>query len=504
MTRVHGAAGASEGPRRSLLLAGGGMRVAYQAGVIRALLEDGLTFAHADGTSGGIMNLAMLLSGLTPDEICERWRTLDVKAFSSLLPLKEYLKLPSAMAMADADGIRDKVFPHLGIDPERIRAAEGIQGTFNVCNYTSKVNEAIPHQKIDEDYLVASITLPVIMPPVPIGDSLYVDSVWIKDTNLSEAIRRGAEEIWLVWCIGNHTEYRPGIFEQYVHMIEMSANGVLNEELRWLGEVNERILAGEPVGGRKTPIRLHVIRPEFPLPLDPDYFLGRIDGKTLVAMGYRDAKRYLAGRVPDGVPPGPGATRMKIPPPGIAFRETMSGPFVLGEADPGRAGEGPPMSLHAAVEIHDLDRFLADRDHTATLAGHIEYAPFGGYVPARTGVFNLFSPGEDSRVKLMVYEAGFEHEGREYYLAGHKHVRNDPGFDLWEDTTTLYATLHEGSSRDGPVAGTGILRLDMGQFLKMLPTVRATFAGAATDQAKLVARFGRFFLGSLWKQYGPG
>ena len=40
---------AATGPKRSLILAGGGMRVAYQAGVIRALLEAGLTFAHADG-----------------------------------------------------------------------------------------------------------------------------------------------------------------------------------------------------------------------------------------------------------------------------------------------------------------------------------------------------------------------------------------------------------------------------------------------------------------------
>ena len=56
------------GPRRSLILAGGGMRVAYQAGVFKALGEFGLRFAHGDGTSGGTMNLAMMLSGLSPDD----------------------------------------------------------------------------------------------------------------------------------------------------------------------------------------------------------------------------------------------------------------------------------------------------------------------------------------------------------------------------------------------------------------------------------------------------
>ena len=65
---------ADTSPKRSLILAGGGMRVAYQAGVIRALFEAGLTFAHADGTSGGTINLAMLFSGLSAVEMCDRWR----------------------------------------------------------------------------------------------------------------------------------------------------------------------------------------------------------------------------------------------------------------------------------------------------------------------------------------------------------------------------------------------------------------------------------------------
>ena len=48
--------------RRGLVLAGGGMRVAWQAGVIAALDEAGLIFEHIDGTSGGIFNAGALLS----------------------------------------------------------------------------------------------------------------------------------------------------------------------------------------------------------------------------------------------------------------------------------------------------------------------------------------------------------------------------------------------------------------------------------------------------------
>ena len=73
------AAPGDTGPRRSLVLAGGGIRLAYGAGVLVALEEEGLSFAHVDATSGGALNAAMLLSGLAPREMAERWRTLNVR-----------------------------------------------------------------------------------------------------------------------------------------------------------------------------------------------------------------------------------------------------------------------------------------------------------------------------------------------------------------------------------------------------------------------------------------
>ena len=53
---------------------------------------------------------------------------------------------------------------------------------------------------------------------------------------------------------------------------------------------------------------LHVVKPRTPLPLDPDFFFGSIDARTLVARGYADAARYLDTRRPGGVPFTPEAT----------------------------------------------------------------------------------------------------------------------------------------------------------------------------------------------------
>jgi predicted acylesterase/phospholipase RssA len=300
-----------EGTKRSLILAGGGMRVAYQAGVLRALAEEGITFHHADGTSGGTINLAMMLSGLSAIEMMQRWESLPVRDFVSFMPLEKYLSHQGWAALGDARSLVDRVFPYLGIDMAKIRAAQGTEGTFNVCNFTRKISEVIPHQRMTMDYLVAAISLPIFLPAVEIDGALYMDSVWLRDANLMEAVRRGAEELWVVWCIGNTGLYHNGAFRQYVHMIEIAANGKLFEEFDQINEMNRRIGAGETVYGRRKPIRVHLIKPANALPLDPDYYTGRIDARTLAGRGYADAKQYLARRG-EGIALTPEATKWQM------------------------------------------------------------------------------------------------------------------------------------------------------------------------------------------------
>ena len=122
---------------RSLVLAGGGMRVAWQAGVVKALNDAGLTFDHVDGTSGGIMTAGMILSGLTPEEMCERWSTLDVQDFNSPLAVGDYLKGPwNLPGLADADGIWSTSSPsghRRGGD-----LAVGDAAPFNVSDFGTK------------------------------------------------------------------------------------------------------------------------------------------------------------------------------------------------------------------------------------------------------------------------------------------------------------------------------------------------------------------------------
>lgn len=193
-------------------------------------------------------------------------------------------------------------------------------------------------------------------------------------------------------------------------------------------------------------------------------------------------------------------------PVGFSFSEKMAGPFVLGESDPreGRSRgrrEGSELAMRVTVAIDDLDRFLGDPDHPGELSGHVDFSPWGDGIEASRGTFQLFSPAGEPELKLMVYELALEHGGEPWYLAGKKEVRDDPGFDLWSDTTTLFTRLHRGSDTSGEVAGAGVLTLGVGDLLRLVSTMQAPGAGSKAEAARAVRRFGSFFLGELWERY---
>lgn len=184
---------------------------------------------------------------------------------------------------------------------------------------------------------------------------------------------------------------------------------------------------------------------------------------------------------------------------GLTFRETMRGRVALGATDPEQgatATNAAELAIHCDIAIDDVDRFVADPQHTGAITGSLVYAPFGGELPVTQGIFNLFAPGAPNE-KVMEYRLAFAHDGRPYFLAGRKHVHDDPGFDVWKDTTTLYTVVHEGDGESGPIAGAGILSLGVEALAAMLATMRPHDGGLEP-----VIAFGKLFLGSLWETYG--
>jgi predicted acylesterase/phospholipase RssA len=328
---------------RSLVLAGGGIRLAYHAGVLLALEEAGLAFQHVDGTSGGIFGTAMLASGLSPSQVAERWRRLNVRHFASLTGLGNYLRFPRLKALGDADGLRRHVLPALGIEIDKIRDNHQFRATFNVCNFSRKTVESVPGGEATLPLLLAGVSLPIFMPAVLVEGDWYTDAVWIKDANLTEAVKQGAEEVWVVYCIGNSRQYHDGAFAQYVHSIEMSAAGGLLAEVEWLTQVNTKILLDASPYGQQSPVRVRVLKPQFPLPLDPDLFFGHLSPRALVNLGYAETKAQLREPWPNRLPDYR-ALQMEEPGTSLQYQAHYRGTL------PG----GGALHLHALFDLREL------------------------------------------------------------------------------------------------------------------------------------------------------
>jgi predicted acylesterase/phospholipase RssA len=250
-------------PKRSLILAGGGLKVAFQAGVLQVWLDEaGLTFDHADGASGGCFNLAMYCQGLSGTAIANNWRTLDPFLPISL-NIDEAWRIGQAASLFTHDNLRARVFPFWGIDWAAINASPRA-GTFTLFNFSKKELEVVTQDRIDEDRLVAAVSLPMWFPPVVIQGDTYIDAVFICDANVEEAIRRGAEEIWAIWTVSTKNEWRPGFVNQYFQIIETTADTHFFGIWRRIQQNNDRIAGGQN-GEFGRRIELKLLQAEVPL-----------------------------------------------------------------------------------------------------------------------------------------------------------------------------------------------------------------------------------------------
>lgn len=494
-------------PKRSLILAGGGLKVAFQAGVLQVWLDEaGLTFDHADGASGGCFNLAMYCQGLSGTAIANNWRTLD-----PFLPVSvnidEAWRIGQAASLFTHDNLRARVFPFWGINWAAINASPRV-GTFTLFNFSRKQLEVVTQDQINEDRLVSAVSLPMWFPPVVIQGDTYIDAVFICDANIEEAIRRGAEEIWAIWTVGTKNEWRPGFVNQYFQIIETTADTHFFGIWRRIQQSNDRIAAGQN-GEFGRRIELKLLQAEVPL-----HYLINLSKDRMteaVNLGVEAARAWCAQNgVPmpnpgPAIPPTPGAPLARL-----QFTEEMSGFVGSGSTQYG-AGEAAgrannePLKVHLTIDVADLDAFIVSPQHEASLSGWVESPIVGGRAVVESGKFNLLVDNQNPTRKEMKYRVFCKRpNGTKFTLSGFKKVEGDT--DVWTATTTLLTSVYEGEVGPGGennavVIGRGIIKIGLFDFLQQLTTFRVE---GPTPAARLQAltRFGGLFMGKLWDVYG--
>lgn len=247
-------------PKRSLMLAGGGLKIPFQAGVLQVWLDEaGIQFDHGDGVSAACFNLAMWTQGMTGKQIADNWRNFQpltaVDVNWSQLPLLFF-----ADSFFELDGFRKKIFPRWGIDISKIRSSTR-DATFNVYNFSTHTLRPVTAPEMTEDFLIATASLPVWFPPVKIDADTYIDAVFNTATNLEEAIRRGADEIWVIWTTSQLGKWRKGFLGNFFGIFEATANYSYRRVLTRIEANNAAIERGtNSEFGR--PIKVREIRAE--------------------------------------------------------------------------------------------------------------------------------------------------------------------------------------------------------------------------------------------------
>jgi predicted acylesterase/phospholipase RssA len=486
--------------RRSLLLAGGGIKAGYQAGCLQVLMDEvgpaKLPFHHIDAASGGCFNAAMICSGRSGTDIASAWRSMnpwDLVSFNG----PELRKGLWARSIATLEGVRTKAFTDWGIDFDRIRAYDRCDVTFNYFNFTRKKLEVVLQSNLDEDDLAACVALMLWFPPVEKNGELLVDAVFSSDSNVAQAEARGAREIWAIWTVAREPTYRDGLVAQYFHMLEQSAN--TNFFQNW-----------ERVG--RAGIRRELLRQEVPIHYLFNFSQDRM--AAVVELGISDMRDFCRDRglfprtyaVPAPPPPG---TPVRPHAAGVRFSERLTGCcFVRGAA----GFRNEPLELRLTLETGDLDSFIRRRDHRALVKTGTATAPaFGGRRAVATGEASILVDVRDPDGvivpgnKRLIYRLKLRGaNGTPYLIVGTKYAIDYPGKRAWRDTTTLYVKIYELDDARPGVArlhGAGIVRLTPRELLRELASFRASRTRNPLLMLSLLRRYLQFFIRQCWDVY---
>jgi len=257
------------GKKTALVLSGGSIKGAFQAGAIAELLEWGFVPDAIYGTSVGSLNGSFLaeragravLAGQSPDwpaigKELERFWLEELKSPDQvgsprkLLPLALAVLRGKFAGLIDTGPLRKLVETHL--DPDNLRASPV---RFYACAVNLATGEAVyANQDYSGilDYIIASTAIPVQMPHINIGEAPYVDGGVREVAPLSQAIHDGADEIACICCLPRELEgvtFRPGnLLEFALRLMDVITNELINNDLDRFDQVNAwvRIYKGMP------------------------------------------------------------------------------------------------------------------------------------------------------------------------------------------------------------------------------------------------------------------
>lgn len=180
--------------RRVFVLGGGGSRGACSVGVLKALLEAGITPDGLVGCSSGAFNAVALAAKpdlQTIDQLARVWRSIRSRDLFDRNPLRMAFRyVRSRNSFFDSRYLRTLAAMNLPATFEQLTLPCAVIAT----NLTRARKEIFTTGSVP-DAVAASSAIPGLFNPYRIGDEEFVDGAVAENVGLTEAIQLGATEI---------------------------------------------------------------------------------------------------------------------------------------------------------------------------------------------------------------------------------------------------------------------------------------------------------------------
>jgi len=183
----------------AFVLGGGGVRGAVEIGMLRALLESGIRPDLVVGTSIGAINGALVASDPTPavlDLLLDAWTSPEASAvygdslfaqFTRLVRTKTHLNSPAPLRhLLERSLGADTRFEDLSV---RLRVVAA-----SIERAAEHVFESGPLI----DAILASASVPGLLPPTRIGDEHFIDGGIVNSIPIAQALEAGAHTVFVL------------------------------------------------------------------------------------------------------------------------------------------------------------------------------------------------------------------------------------------------------------------------------------------------------------------
>ena len=180
-----------------LVVEGGGMKCAYNAAILDAFLDNGLTFDYCIGVSGGAGNLASYLAG-------QRGRNL--RFFTEHLHEPGYFGLRSLLKTGNLFGLQyiyGTLTNSTGKDPLDFPTLKSNPAEYEVVVTNALTGQAEYFGKetmVQDDYrlIMASSAIPAACSPVEINGIAYFDGGLSDAIPVSRALAKGCDRLVVI------------------------------------------------------------------------------------------------------------------------------------------------------------------------------------------------------------------------------------------------------------------------------------------------------------------